>query len=545
MKSLCVKLIFLIFLFQIIFPQRSFGIDRKEELIQKIQKDLFRWNVYSAKDASQELLRLDGKGEVSLYLAGSVSFFEGDYSKADQFFERVKNLNQFEESIDGFAYLTKKVLNEGISFKRKKITHFQIHFQKGPDEIMLDYMEKPMDKIRNQVGKALDFYPSEKVLIEIFPSADSFIAASPLTEKEVKTSGTIALCKYSRILLTTPRSLLRGYPWLDTISHEYVHYILSRKWGGKIPVWFHEALAKYLEAKWRDSKDGYLEPSYQHLLAEALRLNQFVTFSEMHPSFAKLPSAKQAQLAYAQVVSLLDFIIVEKGGWKTVHALLDLMSNGEEYDQAFVKVLNLPMQNLLREWKAWLRKKNLKEIKGLDPETLYFVNENQNTSSPENEQSLDQRELKQIASTSAREHVYLGDLLRYRGRYIAAIKEYDRAQQLVSGISPIISTKLGLSYQLTGQLDPSEEVLKKTLKIYPHQGLAYRILGDVYMMRKDYQRAVDFYEQAIYINPFNPRLHLALFKAYQKLGMKNEAKKEKEILSLLIGEQSKDMEFLR
>ena len=40
-------------------------------------------------------------------------------------------------------------------------------------------------------------------------------------------------------------------------------------------------------------------------IAEALRRDNLVSFDEMHPSLAKMPSAERAALAYAQLASLM------------------------------------------------------------------------------------------------------------------------------------------------------------------------------------------------------------------------------------------------
>ena len=55
---------------------------------------------------------------------------------------------------------------------------------------------------------------------------------------------------------------------------------------------------------WRQD-DFELEVSKQSLLAGALKTDQWVTFEQMHPSMAFLPSPELAGLAYAQVASMM------------------------------------------------------------------------------------------------------------------------------------------------------------------------------------------------------------------------------------------------
>ena len=57
-----------------------------------------------------------------------------------------------------------------------------------------------------------------------------------LTEEEIKTSGTIALCKYNRLMITSPRDLVYGYGWADTVAHELIHLLINRRSRNTVPI---------------------------------------------------------------------------------------------------------------------------------------------------------------------------------------------------------------------------------------------------------------------------------------------------------------------
>ena len=61
------------------------------------------------------------------------------------------------------------------------------------------------------LAKDFGFRPSERILVEIYPEISFLAKVSPLTQKDIETSGTIALCKYHRLMFTSPRALVRGY----------------------------------------------------------------------------------------------------------------------------------------------------------------------------------------------------------------------------------------------------------------------------------------------------------------------------------------------
>ena len=88
-------------------------------------------------------------------------------------------------------------------------------------------------------------------------------------------------------MITSPKALARGYSWLDTLAHEFIHLIISEKSKNTVPIWLHEGLAKYSESLWYGEAGLALEPASENLLADATKDNDLVTFEEMHPSMAK------------------------------------------------------------------------------------------------------------------------------------------------------------------------------------------------------------------------------------------------------------------
>ena len=74
---------------------------------------------------------------------------------------------------------------------------------------------------------------------------------SPLTETDIETTGTIALSKYNKLMVVSPRATIFGYPWMDTLAHEYTHLVVSRISNDAVPVWLQEGIARYEQTRWR------------------------------------------------------------------------------------------------------------------------------------------------------------------------------------------------------------------------------------------------------------------------------------------------------
>ena len=112
-------------------------------------------------------------------------------------------------------------------------------------------------------------------------------------------------------MVVSPRATIFGYPWMDTLAHEYTHLVVSRLSHDTVPVWLQEGLTRLEQTRWRHPPELQLSATEQALLAAALRKGRLITFDEMHPSMAKLPSQEAAALAYAEVYTLV--------GWKGCH----------------------------------------------------------------------------------------------------------------------------------------------------------------------------------------------------------------------------------
>jgi hypothetical protein len=85
-------------------------------------------------------------------------------------------------------------------------------------------------------------------------------------------------------MVTSPRALATGYPWLDTINHEFVHYAVSALTRDRAPVWLQEGLAKFLERRWREPAGGRIPPALETLLAKALRTGKLISFEAPSPT---------------------------------------------------------------------------------------------------------------------------------------------------------------------------------------------------------------------------------------------------------------------
>jgi tetratricopeptide (TPR) repeat protein len=321
--------------------------------------------------------------------------------------------------------------------------------------------------------------------------------------------------------MISPGSLVRGYNWMDTLSHEYTHYILTKKSRNNLPLWMHEGIAKYFETRWRDNY-VYLTPIMETMLAGGLQKNYLISLDDMMPSLAKLKTAEDVQLAYAEVSTMIEYL-TQVHGDEVISTLLEKLAKEESFDLAMSDTIGINLDTFQKEWKNFVKQKKLKTIPGLKPPGVHFK--------ADRLFGEPSKEYREIDDRKSRDLTFLGDILQSRNFYKAALIEYQRAIDQSKVFSPILHNKLAKTYLITKKYNKAEVILNRSLNYYPMFHSTLATMGELYFNTGDTKRSRDFYERAIHVNPFNPLVHMRLMTIYQKL----EWKKEKKLQTKLFG----------
>lgn len=491
------------------------------------QKEVFKghqliddWNIREAESFTNILIKKYPESGDAYFLKARVEFLKGNYEYAVKILTKVEGDHTEVTKFKQLAYDTHKTTK---SFITKESNHFIYRFQPGPDEILIHYATEVLEKSYMILGNLFDYYPNEKVLVEFYPNRNPFSKVSPLTLNDINTSGTVALCKYNRIMIISPGSLVRGYNWMDTLSHEYGHYILTKKSRNKLPLWIHEGIAKYFEARWRN-KDTYLTPVMEAILAKGLQDNYLIPLDRMMPSLAKLGSAEDVQLAYAEVSSMVEYLTKIQGE-KVFSYLLKNLADGESFDQTLTDKIGKSLSTFQNEWKQFVKEKKFKTIPGLKSPGIKFKT-NRSSQEPE-------KEYREINNRKSQDLVFLGDILKDRSHHKAAIIEYQRAIDQSKIFSPIVYNKLAKTHFLTKEYNKAKMLLEKSLRHYPMFHTTLASMGELYFNIGNIEKSLYFYEKAIRMNPFNPFVHMQLMAIHQKLQSIEKQKLQKELLGFI------------
>ncbi len=406
---------------------------------------------------------------------------------------------------------------------RAESEHFVVSHPKGKEEVLVPYLLDALEAQRAALVQDFGAVPPGKVVIEVVEDVRQLARLSTLTEKEIKNTGTIAICKFDKMMLTSPKALLHGYDWLDTASHEYVHHVVTRLTRNQTPIWLHEGIARWYESRWRGPGGDILSPWSAAMLRDAARNGKLVTFAQMHPSMAKLPSQEAAALAFAEVAVAVE-TMQARGGPGAVRRVIEGVARGDPAEEAVAAALGVPFATFEKDWRRWMRERPLPAGGEHQMKKLRF----QGDPGPYSEWS-------EIADEKARGHARLGEIFRERGRWEPARQQYARAARRGGAGSPTLAGRYALASLMTGNAAEAERVLAEALQAHPDAGTLHVQLGRVRLSREDWAGARESFLLANRTDPFDPEIHAGLARAAEALGDGNTASREKRFAAILTG----------
>ena len=416
-----------------------------------------------------------------------------------------------------------------LGMMERAVGNFLYRFEGGPDAILVDYAVEALEGQRAAMEEILGAPPSQPVVVEFFPTVERFVLATGLPMEWVETTNTVAVCKWDRLMVLSPLNMPRGYPWKDTLAHEYVHLILSQASRNRAPIWFHEGSAKVLETRWRDPKGGeFLDPWGESLLARALDEGALVDFEAMHPSMAALPSSEIASLAFAQVAYAVDYIL-DSVGPRGYRQIVEETALYGDVLRALDLVLGRSLGSFEDRYQAHMRSQGLRirtQVAGFDLKLeagAAGVSDSEGVAL--DPVLLDHRRMQ--------DHTRIGDLLRLRGHRRAALIEYERAELAGPYHSPALANKKARTLRALGRADAARQILEETVDLYPEFAPTIALLCELSAATEEHQRTADLAQRALAINPFDPKIHLHLIGALTGLGDTDGVKHEQRVLQIL------------
>ena len=512
----------LAFLCCVLLPRFAFAANNGEKVIALLEKT-------QVEEASALLDELNERDPWAPFARAYLSFFQGDYAAARKALPPAGSFAPGDARLPRLRERIEQSWQATLGMLSRPEGNFIFRFAPGVEGLLPEYASEALEAQRTVMKNLLGVAPAP-VLVEFFPDVDRFVQASGLPREWVETTHTVAIAKWDRMLVLSPMNKAHGYPWLDTLAHEYVHLALSRASAGGAPVWFHEGSAKLLEARWRgaDSDDDYLGPWAESLLVRALDEGSLVSFEQMHPSMAALPSSEMAALAFAQVACALDFVFSQVGdsGYRRV---VEGIARGGDVMAALSGVLGIPAGGFEEHYQEHLRGLPLRKRAQVQSFDLK-LEAGAASVADDKDRGLDPV---LFEHQQMQQYVRLGDLLRLRGHREAALIEYRRAELAEPYHSPALANKQAVTMRALGRAEEARALLEESVSLYPEFTPTTTLLAELAAAKGDLVRARALFLHSIALNPFDPAVHRQLAALLKETGDEAGAAKEARVLRIL------------
>lgn len=490
-----------------------------------------RWHVDEAREIAERAYREHPDYALTMALVADVKMHMSDYEGATSFYERARAAGA-PDAVLGNLPLAKAAHRATEGYDEYVGEHFIVRYKPGKDVILVPYILETLEKSRERIGELLGWRPTARVVVEIYPNADTLAKVSTLTSKEISDSGTIALCRWNRLMVTSPRAVAYGYAWRDTLAHELTHLIIGGASNNTVPIWLHEGIAKFAETAWRADPGEGLSIEQQVVVREKAKKGELIPFEKMHPSMAKLKNQEETALAFAEVFTFIEFL-VDRKGWDGMRSLLERMSEGASDEDAIEAVHGKPLKALAEEWMRRVKTREVHRGKGEARASEQKV-------VIKNPDTPDDR--LHGVSKKGRRFARAADLLFARGRMKAAQKELEKAYKETG--SALISGKLATVALAAGDLDAAENAARKATE-GPHDLAGPNVtLAAILVQRGKTAEAKQALERAIAVNPFDPRIHDLLLRVLGPNGNKEERRNSELALAMLGGDFSPPVKSL-
>ncbi len=245
-----------------------------------------------------------------------------------------------------------KLEQELLSFQRIESDHFVVRYKQGTDAAlandMLPQLETMYKRVTGKGPGGIDHEPSGKTVIDLMPNQRWFAVriagVTRIHTMAASTGPTIAMESPSE----GPGHSIGTYDWLRVVRHEFTHTVTLSRSRNRMPHWFTEAAAVYLEDSPRDFNTC-------QLLFAALESDALFDFKEINLAFVRPKKPQDRSLAYAQGHWMYQYMI-ERWGERAPLNLMDLYASGKREDAAFRQVLGMGTSEFLDQFKGWATK---------------------------------------------------------------------------------------------------------------------------------------------------------------------------------------------
>ena len=240
--------------------------------------------------------------------------------------------------------------------EKDEASNVVLRFHDDADRALAPMLVETVQKARGALVRDLGASFKAPIRITVVRDLLSLSAMTGLPYKSAQTTGTVAVAKWGRVTMLSPRASSHGYPFRDTLTHELTHLAISMQSRERAPLWLHEGVARRQESRWREPGPFDDRPPVESVVLRGMEMKLDLALDKLGPSIAMLPSANAATVAFAEVTSFVKYF-VESSGNEALPKLLVALRTAKNVDEALASVSGDTLAGWDVKWRAQLQKR--------------------------------------------------------------------------------------------------------------------------------------------------------------------------------------------
>jgi hypothetical protein len=229
----------------------------------------------------------------------------------------------------------------------------EVRYQDEDDRVLGPLLVETVEKARATLERDLGVTWPRPTRVVVVRDLLSLAAMTGLPYASAKTTGTVAVAKWGRVTLLSPRAPRHAYSWRDTIAHELTHLAVTRLTVDRAPLWLQEGIAKREETRWREPKPFDDRPSPEAVVLRGMAVHDDTPLDKLGPSIAMLASADKAAVAFAEVTSFVRFY-ADSVGAQALPKLLASIRDRDDANAALKALTGTDLAGWDTKWRAFL-----------------------------------------------------------------------------------------------------------------------------------------------------------------------------------------------
>jgi Peptidase MA superfamily len=337
-------------------PLSQFHANRARQLILGLDLDDAKKELQQGDAGDPEIQR--ERGRLALYEADCdtalVSLAAATTGGVDEETDELLDIAR------GCARVTAAIVQDEV-----KTSDVVVRYQDEADRALTPLIVETVEKARATLTKDLGVTWPKPTRVIMVRDLLSLSAMTGLPYESAQTTGTVAIAKWGRVTILSPRASHNGYPWRDTLAHELTHLAVTRLTIDRAPLWLQEGLAKREEVRWREPGPYDDRPSPDVIARRGIEKKLDLALDQLGPSIAMLPSAKAAMVAFAEVTSFVRYY-AKVSGDDAVKKLLSELRDGKKIDAALVSASGSDLKGWDAKWRAEITSVPSESVMGID-----------------------------------------------------------------------------------------------------------------------------------------------------------------------------------